>query len=84
MNPKDLFKGVLFLAVLWLSPTGLYADDTEIYYARADVDDEKNQQIANVLFLIDTSGSMCDPPSGGRDCSNTPPRCFSSNRLFVR
>jgi len=83
MNPKDLFKGVLFLAVLWLSPTGLYADDTEIYYARADVDDEKNQQIANVLFLIDTSGSMCDPPNGGRrDCSKSSTKMFQLKQAF--
>src|SRR5690606_25332254 len=35
-----------------------YADDTEIYFARANVDNEENKPTANVLFLLDTSGSM--------------------------
>ncbi|GAA5111848.1 PilC/PilY family type IV pilus protein [Alloalcanivorax gelatiniphagus] len=57
------------LGAVFLSPTSLHADDTEIYFAQADVNNESNEQIANVLFLIDTSGSMCDPPFGSRDCS---------------
>lgn len=50
-----------------------YADDTEIYFARANVDNDENKPAANVLFLIDTSGSMCDPQSGGgsRNCNNS-------------
>jgi len=68
MNPKDIFKATLFLMSLFLAPGNLYADDTEIYYARADLVNEENEQIANVLFLMDTSGSMC---SGYSNCSNS-------------
>lgn len=35
-----------------------YADDTEIYFAQANVDNQENKPAANVLFLLDTSGSM--------------------------
>lgn len=35
-----------------------YADDTEIYFARANVDNDENKTIANVLIMLDTSGSM--------------------------
>lgn len=55
-----------------------YADDTEIYFAQANVDNQENKPAANVLFLIDTSGSMCDPRrangttiSGSRDCTDS-------------
>lgn len=57
---------------------GSYADDTEIYFAQANVDNQENKPAANVLFLIDTSGSMCDPRkadgttiSNSRDCSDS-------------
>lgn len=52
---------------------GSYADDTEIYFAQANVDNKENVPAANVLFLIDTSGSMCDPRAGSssrRNCNN--------------
>ncbi|MBM1145534.1 VWA domain-containing protein [Alcanivorax sp. ZXX171] len=62
---------ILLLGAILLAPTGVHADDTEIYFSRADADDDRNQLVANVLFLIDTSGSMCDPPNGGRDCSRS-------------
>jgi len=59
----------LFGAVL-MAPTCLYADDTEIYFAQADASNEENDQVANVLFLLDTSGSMesavSAPGCGGR------------------
>lgn len=35
-----------------------YADDTEIYFAKANVDNEENQTVANVMIMLDTSGSM--------------------------
>lgn len=50
-----------------------YGDDTEIYFAQANVDNQENEPAANVLFLIDTSGSMCDPRAGWsttRNCNN--------------
>ena len=47
-----------------------YADDTEIYFARADVDNEENKPRANVMIMLDTSGSMrlCDKGSGQNWC----------------
>ncbi len=55
---ENIFKSGLLLVALLLAPTPLYADDTEIYFSRAGVGNDENEQIANVLFLIDTSGSM--------------------------
>lgn len=70
MNRSLFF--LCLLGAIFLSPTGVYADDTEIYFSQADADSDTNRQSANVLFLIDTSGSMCDPPDGGsRDCSRS-------------
>lgn len=54
-------------------PALSYADDTEIYFAKANAENSENKPSANVLFLIDTSGSMCDPRAGNstsRNCSN--------------
>ena len=83
MKLNSILRAAFFLVALGLSPTSLYADDTEIYYARADVDNDQNEQIANVLFLIDTSGSMCDPPNGGsRDCSKTSTKMFQLKQAF--
>src|SRR5690554_4699058 len=45
-----------------------YADDTEIYFAKANVDNQANKPAANVLFLIDTSISM-NSPSGNSKMS---------------
>ncbi|HCE41578.1 MAG TPA: hypothetical protein DEV80_16130, partial [Alcanivorax sp.] len=49
---------ILLLGAILLAPTGVHADDTEIYFSKADVENDDNEQIANVLFLIDTSSSM--------------------------
>ncbi|MGM8933555.1 PilC/PilY family type IV pilus protein [Pseudomonas neustonica] len=67
-----VIPSALLTGYLLLSPSILMADDTEIYFAKADSQNDDNKPAANVLFLIDTSGSMCDPRSGGggRDCSN--------------
>lgn len=47
----------LFAAMVSLSSLS-YADDTEIYFARANADNEENRSVANVLIMLDTSGSM--------------------------
>lgn len=47
----------LFTTLLCLSSLS-YADDTEIYFARANADNEENRAVANVLIMLDTSGSM--------------------------
>lgn len=54
---KSFLLGSLVVAITSLAATG-YADDTEIYFAQANVDNQENKPAANVLFLIDTSGSM--------------------------
>lgn len=46
------------LGAILLSPTGVHADDTEIYFAQVDAGNDQNEKTANVLFLLDTSGSM--------------------------
>mgnify|MGYP005840278013 CR=1 FL=1 len=46
----------IMLVVGFVPP--LHADDTEIFFARAQADNDQNQAIANVLFMLDTSGSM--------------------------
>lgn len=38
--------------------TVVHADDTEIYFAKATVEEDANKPAANVMFLFDTSGSM--------------------------
>lgn len=38
--------------------TIVHADDTEIYFAKANAENDENKPAANVLFLLDTSGSM--------------------------
>ena len=55
---------ILLLGAILLAPTGVHADDTEIYFSKADVENDDNEQIANVLFLIDTSGSMGNQVGG--------------------
>src|SRR5690606_1754489 len=66
----------LFTSLLCLSSLS-YADDTEIYFARANADNEENRAVANVLIMLDTSGSMrfCQNELGGSGynaswCSN--------------
>src|SRR5690606_1969464 len=69
--PAALFTSLLCLSSLY------YADDTEIYFARANADNEENRAVANVLIMLDTSGSMrfCQNELGGSGynaswCSN--------------
>ncbi|WP_262730195.1 PilC/PilY family type IV pilus protein [Alloalcanivorax marinus] len=72
------------LGAVLMAPTSLYADDTEIYFAQADASNEANEQTANVLFLIDTSGSMCDRPSGSRDCSRSDTKMYQLKQAFTQ
>ena len=62
MNTLKMVMGLMLVCAL--APTGVYADDTEIFFAKANADNEENKPKANVLFLIDTSGSM-EGRSGG-------------------
>lgn len=66
----SFITSVLTATLMSLS-AATYADDTEIYFAQANVDNAENTPAANVLFLVDTSGSMCDPRrSDGTTISN--------------
>jgi len=56
MNKFKIVIGLVLVAIF--SPTHVYADDTEIFFARANAADSENYVKANVLFLLDTSGSM--------------------------
>lgn len=42
----------------FMGPIAVHADDTEIYFAQANAENDENKPAANVLFLLDTSGSM--------------------------
>ena len=65
MNTVKTVMGLMLVCAL--SPTGVYADDTEILFAKANADNSENKPKANVLFLIDTSGSMeRDAPNSNR------------------
>lgn len=59
------FPAALMTAAIMLS-TPVLSQDTEIYFSEAKADDDTNKPAANVLFLIDTSGSMCQYDGGGR------------------
>lgn len=48
----------VFSLVLALSLVGAHADDTEIFYADADAENEENTPQSNVMVLLDSSGSM--------------------------
>ncbi len=78
-----IIKAALLWLLLLLAPTSLYADDTEIFFARANADDSQNQSIANVMILLDTSGSMryCKDDLG---FSNNQPRwCSEENERRI-
>lgn len=55
-----------------MSPVSLYADDTEIFFSRATADNSENVPSANVMILLDTSGSMrnCKTGSGSNWCTD--------------
>tara|TARA_Y100001934_G_scaffold282977_1_gene399665 strand:- start:7060 stop:10071 length:3012 start_codon:yes stop_codon:yes gene_type:complete len=66
----SIFRKITLLFVLCMSPVFLLADDTEIFFAKADVDNSENEVKANVMVLLDTSGSMRACESGGGWCSD--------------
>ena len=57
-NDMSILKRMALLLVLVLSPAWLFADDTEIFFAPAEVGNSENETKANVMVLLDTSGSM--------------------------
>ena len=61
MNKLKTVLGLMLACAL--APTGVYADDTEIFFAKANADNSENKPKANVLFLIDTTIKSNRPPS---------------------
>lgn len=63
----ELGRASLIALAVLLSPTAVYADDTEIFFSAAQADNEDNKPIANVFIMLDTSGSMrfCENSLGG-------------------
>ncbi|MEE4251596.1 MAG: PilC/PilY family type IV pilus protein [Alcanivoracaceae bacterium] len=55
---RELGKASLIALAVMLSPTTVYADDTEIFFSAAQADNDENKPIANVFIMLDTSGSM--------------------------
>lgn len=53
-----IWSSVFFASALVLFPSFLVADETEIYFARATADNSENKPSANVMIMLDTSGSM--------------------------
>lgn len=76
--PAALLTGAIALS------TPALAHDTEIYFSEAKADNDENQPAANVLFLIDTSGSMCLYDKGGdrQDCSQSTSRMNKLKEAF--
>src|SRR5690606_14810784 len=54
---RNLATSLMVAAGLSL-PALSYADDTEIYFAKANAENSENKPVANVLIMMDTSGSM--------------------------
>ena len=62
-----------FAALAVLCPAKLWAEDIEVYYSEVLSDDSVNKNIANVMIMLDTSGSMrnCETGSGSNWCTNS-------------
>lgn len=79
-----ILPAALMTAAVAFSTPAL-AHDTEIYFSEAKADNDENQPAANVLFLIDTSGSMCQYDGGGtrQDCSRSTTRMKQLQSAFA-
>ena len=51
-------KVYLLVLMVFMAPVAIHADDTEIYYSQAAAGGSENKPSANVMVLLDTSGSM--------------------------
>jgi type IV pilus assembly protein PilY1 len=62
-----------FAAAAMFSSAQLWAEDVEVYYSEVLSDDSVNKNIANVMIMLDTSGSMrnCETGSGSSWCTNS-------------
>lgn len=74
---------LLLILVVCLSPVSLYADDTEIFFSRATADNSENVPAANVMILLDTSGSMRYCKSNLGFGNNGPKWCNKENNRRI-
>ncbi|MAB24828.1 MAG: hypothetical protein CMK78_10845 [Pseudomonadales bacterium] len=68
------YARVVFLgAVAMFSSGQLWAEDVEVYYSEVLSDDSVNKNIANVMIMLDNSGSMrnCETGSGANWCTGS-------------
>ncbi|ROZ81268.1 hypothetical protein EF096_14155 [Pseudomonas neustonica] len=68
------YARVVFLgAVAMFSSGQLWAEDVEVYYSEVLSDDSVNKNIANVMIMLDNSGSMrnCEIGSGANWCTGS-------------
>ncbi|WP_150299497.1 PilC/PilY family type IV pilus protein [Pseudomonas profundi] len=72
---RILTAAVLTLGTM-VAPSTSLAEDVEIYYSDVLSDDSVNKNVANVLIMLDTSGSMrnCQTGSGATWCDDRPNR----------
>lgn len=74
---RKIITNVLVLSAMALASHSVQADDTEIFFAEASADNASNRPVANVMFLLDTSGSMrwCENPIDNYYNSGNPYWC---------
>jgi len=78
-------RQVVVLLAMALVAHPVQADDTEIFFADASADNASNRPVANVLFLLDTSGSMrwCKDSEGGYYNSGNPYWCSNPDKRRI-
>jgi len=77
MNIFTRYTPVAFFAATALFTSGqLWAEDVEVYYSEVLSDDSVNKNIANVMIMLDTSGSMryCESGSYSSWCGRVADR----------
>ena len=62
-----------FAAAAVFSSAQLWAEDVEVYYSEVLSDDSVNKNIANVMIMLDNSGSMrnCETGTGANWCTGS-------------
>ncbi|SDT92478.1 PilC/PilY family type IV pilus protein [Halopseudomonas salegens] len=66
-----IIPAALMTMAVAITPSSLLAEDIEVYYSEVLSDDSVNKNIANVMIMLDTSGSMrnCEAGSGSNWCT---------------
>ncbi|WP_118129167.1 MULTISPECIES: PilC/PilY family type IV pilus protein [Pseudomonas] len=74
MNIFTRYTPVAFFAATAVFASGqLWAEDVEVYYSEVLSDDSVNKNIANVMIMLDNSGSMrnCEQGTGANWCTGS-------------